>query len=134
MNQLFLLSASLCAGTCLALTDGVMKSYRIVNHSDGAVMVNIGTPKTIKGNEVVARYSESFLLDSGQNNLKSGQIRSFQDSEIQDLFYIEASSSLMSFSPLHSPSYQAFNVPQNHDRILCIIDRQVNVDCTFHPM
>ena len=135
MNQLFLLGASLCAGTCLALSDDVMKSYRIVNQSDSTVMVNIGTPKTIRNGEVVACYYESFLLDSGQNNLKSGQIKTFQDPSFpQDFFYIEASSSLISFSPLYSPRYLTFNASQYHDSIFCVIDHQVNVSCTFHSL
>ena len=135
MNQLFLLGASLCAGSSLALSGDVMKFYRVVNQSDRSVMVNIGAPKAIRNGEVVSCYYESFLLDSGLNNLKSGQIKSFYDPALfQDFFYIEASSSLVSFSPLYSPRYETFNASQYHDSIYCVIDHQVNVNCTFHSL
>ena len=123
----------MCAGPCLALSDDVMKFYHIVNQS--GVMVNIGTPKIIRNGEVNACYYESFLLDSGQNNLKSGQIKMFKDpTSSQDFFYIEASSSLISFLPPYSPRYQTFNASQYHDSIFCIIDSQVIVSCTFHSL
>lgn len=131
-KKLFLLSLPLCAGTCWALSIDVMKSYHIVNQSEGSVMVHIGTPKSITSGVVVAYYSESFILGADQNNLKSGQIRTLQDPILsQDFFYIEASPALISFSPLYSPRYQTFNSAQYHDSIYCIIDHQVNVNCTF---
>ena len=127
MNGLFVLGTWLLAGTCLAQSLDMIKTYHIVNQSHRVVKVWVRAPRTIKNNAISDWHTVEFELPESFNSQKVGEIQSLQDESLTDnIIGIAVSSSFWGRS-----QYQNFRSDQSSG-IYCIVDESLALNCDFN--
>ena len=127
MKKLFVLSACLLVGTCLAQSGDMIKTYHVVNQSHRVVKVRIRAPKTIKNNVISDWHTIQFELPESYNSQKTGEIQSLKDESLtDDIIGVAVSSSFWG-----RPQYQTFRAAQSTG-IYCIVDQSLALSCDFN--